>query len=122
MIPIFSRLEIHPKKWGEERWIINNDKYCGKILVFRKDCEFSTHFHAKKTETWLVTKGCFIMTYIDTNTAARKEKILYEGDVIHISPCVPHRLKAISDGLIFEVSTQHFEDDSYRVEKGDSQK
>jgi hypothetical protein len=34
---------------------------------------------------------------------------------------MPHQLKAIDESEIFEVSTQHFDDDSYRIDKGDSQ-
>ena len=33
--------EIHEKAWGHELWIINNEKYCGKLLVFKKDKSFS---------------------------------------------------------------------------------
>ena len=25
--PVFSKLEVHPKIWGEELWITNNSKY-----------------------------------------------------------------------------------------------
>ena len=44
------------------------------------------------------------------------------GDTIHLKPCIPHKLIAIEESSVFEVSTQHFEEDSYRVKKGDSQK
>ena len=40
--------EIHEKAWGHELWIINNEFYCGKLLVFKKDKEFSMHFHLLK--------------------------------------------------------------------------
>ena len=54
--PVFSRLEVHSKGWGEELWITNNNKYCGKILQFKKDSSFSMHYHIKKEETWCVTR------------------------------------------------------------------
>ena len=38
--PVFSKLEVHPKIWGEELWITNNSKYCPKILRF-KEASFS---------------------------------------------------------------------------------
>jgi quercetin dioxygenase-like cupin family protein len=47
---------------------------------------------------------------------------LIVGDVVHIKPCVPHKLIAVEKSSIMEVSTQHFEEDSYRIQKGDSQK
>ena len=56
----------HEKAWGHELWIINDEKYCGKLLVFKKDKEFSMHFHLLKDEAWYISKGSFIYKYIDT--------------------------------------------------------
>lgn len=42
--------ERHEKAWGHELWIINNELYCGKLLVFKKDKEFSMHYHLLKDE------------------------------------------------------------------------
>jgi mannose-6-phosphate isomerase-like protein (cupin superfamily) len=116
----------HTKAWGYERWICNTPKYCGKILHFSKNAKFSMHFHMIKDETWYVNYGKFIYRYIDTDTADVKEKIINKGDVVHIPPGLPHQLENIGgddgeEGEIFEVSTEHFENDSYRVMKGDSQ-
>lgn len=120
--PEFSKLQRHPKGWGEEYWITNNEKYCGKILRFNKDAEFSMHYHVKKEETWCVMQGQLLMKYYDLNTADIKDCTLNKGDVVHLKPNIPHKLIAIEDSMIFEVSTQHFEDDSYRIIKGNSQK
>ena len=49
------------------------------------------------------------------------ESILRKGDVVRQRPGQPHQLIALTDGLIFEVSTHHEDSDSYRVMKGDSQ-
>ena len=35
--------EHHPKGWGYELWLVNNEKYCGKILHFEKDRRCSFH-------------------------------------------------------------------------------
>jgi quercetin dioxygenase-like cupin family protein len=120
--PVFSRLEVHPKGWGDELWIINNDRYCGKILRFNKGASFSMHYHIKKEETWCVTKGVLKLEYFDLKKAERLERKLESGDVVHLLPCTPHKLTALEDSSVFEVSTEHHEYDSYRVEKGDSQK
>tara|TARA_R100000231_G_scaffold22927_1_gene21726 strand:- start:2955 stop:3329 length:375 start_codon:yes stop_codon:yes gene_type:complete len=120
--PVFSKLEVHPKGWGDELWITNNEKYCGKILRFNEGASFSMHFHVKKEETWCVTKGELKLEYFDLEKAERLEKNLVEGDVVHLVQCVPHKLTAVKDSTVFEVSTQHFNEDSYRVEKGSSQK
>ena len=111
-----------PKGWGEEIIITNNNLYCGKILVFNTGAKFSMHYHMIKDETWYVNEGEFIYRWIDTETAELHEKHIYRGDVVRQLPGQPHQLEAITFGEIFEVSTQHFDSDSYRVWKGDSQK
>jgi mannose-6-phosphate isomerase-like protein (cupin superfamily) len=114
--------DIHiPKAWGEEIILHNGSDYCGKLLRFREGAMFSMHFHSKKTETWLINKGRFELLTIDTRNAHRQKINLTEGDIIHIEPNTPHKLFAFEEGEIFEVSTPHYDDDSYRIEKGDSQ-
>jgi len=111
-----------PKGWGEEIIIENNEKYCGKLLIFKQGCKFSMHYHMIKDETWYVDKGSFVYRWIDTETADLHEQVLKPGDVVRQMPGQPHQLEALEDGVVFEVSTQHFDEDSYRVWKGDSQK
>ena len=110
-----------PKGWGEELIIENNEMYCGKLLIFKKGCKFSMHYHLIKDETWYVDKGEFLYKWIDTDTAEVKEQKLKVGDVVRQRVGQPHQLIALTDGTVFEVSTQHFDEDSYRVMKGDSQ-
>jgi len=111
-----------PKGWGNEYIITNNELYCGKILEFIQGAKFSMHYHLIKDETWYVSQGEFIYRWIDTETAEVHEETLTRGDVVRQRPGQPHQLEALSYGQIFEVSTQHFDSDSYRVWKGDSQK
>jgi mannose-6-phosphate isomerase-like protein (cupin superfamily) len=111
-----------PKGWGEEIIITNNELYCGKLLRFKEGAKFSMHYHLIKDETWYVNKGLFIYRWIDTNTAEVVEVKLIPGDTVRQRPGQPHQLEALIDGEIFEVSTEHFDSDSYRVWKGDSQK
>ena len=110
-----------PKGWGEELIIENNEMYCGKLLIFKKGCKFSMHYHLIKDETWYVDKGEFIYRWIDTESAETIEQKLKEGDVVRQRVGQPHQLIALTDGVVFEVSTQHFDEDSYRVVKGDTQ-
>ena len=122
---IDSELQIYerivPKKWGWETIIHNDEDYCGKLLNFNKGAEFSMHFHLKKKETWYVAAGEFELTYIDTRDASEHKKIIGPGEIVIIEQGDPHQLKSLGKGQIFEVSTQHFDDDRYRVRKGDSQ-
>ena len=113
---------IVSKGWGEEIIIENNEKYCGKILIFKQGCKFSMHYHMNKDETWWVEYGEFLYRWIDTETADMNETKLGEGDIVRQRPGQPHQLEAISNGRIFEVSTHHEDSDSYRVLPGDRQK
>jgi mannose-6-phosphate isomerase-like protein (cupin superfamily) len=110
------------KGWGHEVIIVNNDLYCGKILHFNKGAKFSMHFHLKKKETWYVASGSFLFRWINTRNADVIEETLGVGDTITNEVGEPHQIIALEEGDIFEVSTQHFDSDSYRVGKGDSQK
>jgi mannose-6-phosphate isomerase-like protein (cupin superfamily) len=108
-----------PKGWGHEIIFENNELYCGKLLVFKEGAKFSMHYHMIKDETWFVKEGEFIYRWIDTNNADQHENLLKPGDSVRQRPGQPHQLIAITDGIIFEVSTTHFDEDSYRVIKGD---
>jgi quercetin dioxygenase-like cupin family protein len=118
----FVESEVVKKAWGEEVILHNDKDYCGKLLRFKEGSKFSMHFHSLKSETWYVNKGSFKLIFIDTNTAERSGKILISGYILDIGRNTPHQLIALEDSEIFEISTQHFDNDSYRVEKGDSQK
>ena len=113
---------IVPKGWGNEIIIENNEMYCGKLLKFKKGCKFSMHYHMVKDDTWYVETGEFIYRWIDTETAEVKIVRLYPKDIVRQRPGQPHQLEALTDGIVFEVSTQHEDSDSYRVFKGDTLK
>mgnify|MGYP000436041211 FL=1 len=105
------------KLWGYELWIHNDSQYCGKLLVFPKSgAHFSMHYHMIKNETWYVQSGSFEFHYIDTEHAKRVRNIIKTGDVVYIQKGLPHQLMALTEGaVIMEVSTEHFDEDSYRV-------
>ena len=109
-----------PKGWGHELIIYNDEKYCGKVLVFKEGCKFSMHYHMLKQETWYVNKGSFIYKWIDTERGITEETTLQVGDVVTQYPGQPHQLIALEDGEVFEVSTEHFDSDSHRIYKGDT--
>jgi len=49
------------KKWGYEEWIVNTDKYCGKLLYLQKGKRCSMHFHQVKDETFYILQGKVLM-------------------------------------------------------------
>lgn len=121
--PLPKQGKIVPKAWGYELWIHNTTDYCGKLLVFNKGSKFSMHYHLLKKETWYISEGEFKYNWIDTTNAQRHSQNIKKGDIIHLERGQPHQLKALTEGAtVFEVSTEHFDEDSYRVDPGDSQK
>jgi D-lyxose ketol-isomerase len=133
------------KVWGNERWLINNDKYCSKFLNLNNGYTCSLHYHAIKDETFYVLCGTVEIKYVDLRKVipvlsvilnaeeiediyktAIKNKDLIEknikiitlnhGEQFRIKPFVAHSFIASSFAAqLLEVSTTHFEEDSYRL-------
>tara|TARA_Y100000034_G_scaffold15343_1_gene16187 strand:+ start:1392 stop:1751 length:360 start_codon:yes stop_codon:yes gene_type:complete len=108
------------KGWGWERWIVNNEEYCGKLLFFYKDKKCSWHYHVLKDEVFYLQSGKMLIKYSDEdNIANAKELVLNAGDNFHVYRGLRHRMIALEDSELFEFSTQHFDSDSHRILKGD---
>jgi quercetin dioxygenase-like cupin family protein len=77
---------------------------------------FSMHYHLLKKETWFVQEGSFELRYINVDEGSTNSIKLTEGDSIVIERGQPHQLIALEDSsIILEVSTEHFDSDSYRI-------
>ena len=63
-----------------------------------------------------------MLKYFDLNNGDELEKELLPGQIVIIPRYVPHKLKALEYSEIFEISEQHFDEDSRRIGKGDSQR
>ena len=105
------------KKWGYEVWIHNDEEYCGKLLVFTKNRNrFSMHYHIQKKETWYIQQGRFQFNWIDVENGKLEGRTLEQGETVLIERGLPHQLIALEDNsIVFEVSTEHFDEDSYRI-------
>ena len=105
---------------GYEKWIVNTDEYCGKLLFFEKNKRCSWHYHKLKDETFYLQSGKILLFYGDSDDLNTATNIVLEpGDKFHIYRGLRHQMVAVEASELFEFSTQHFEDDSYRVIKGD---
>lgn len=120
MLMTSSKIEWIPKGWGGERIICNTKEYCGKLLYFVKGKKCSWHYHILKDETFYIQSGKIKLLYSDEDDLANAiEVILTPGDKFHIYRKLRHQMTALEDTELFEFSTQHFDDDSYRIIKGD---
>ena len=118
-------IKFVPKGWGFEKWIVNCDKYCGKLLYFVKGKKCSWHYHKIKDEVFYIQSGKILVRYSDEDIMYKHgilmadEIILGPGDNFHIPTGLRHQMEALEDTELFEFSTQHFDSDSYRIQKGD---
>ena len=101
--------QIKLKPWGREIWFAHTDKYAGKILEIKKGHRYSLQYHEKKEETQYVYKGKVKLTY-GPDKDNLSEKILNIGDKFDVPPYTIHRLEAIEDSEVFEVSTADLDD------------
>ena len=111
------------KGWGFEIVFANNDKYCGKLLVFeRAGAKTSLVFHKEKRKSWFVNAGKFKITYIDITNGDIKQEIIEEGKTANFGELAPHQIEALEDNsIIFEVGTADYLEDRFRLAPGDSQ-
>ena len=111
------------KGWGFEIIFANNDKYCGKLLVFeRAGAKTSLVFHKEKRKSWFVNAGKFKVKYIDVATGEVKEAILEEGKTADFAELGPHQIESLApNSIIFEVGTADYVEDRFRLAPGDSQ-
>jgi quercetin dioxygenase-like cupin family protein len=114
------QINFVPKGWGFEKWIVNTEEYCGKLLYFVKGKKCSWHYHKLKDETFYIQSGKILLKYSDGDEMAYADEIvLNRGDKFHIYRGLRHQMFALEDTELFEFSTQHFDEDSYRLLKGD---
>ncbi len=109
------------KPWGYElHWAVT-ERYVGKVLHVNAGQALSLQYHNRKEETILLWSGRLLFEIQEGDRLVRRE--LKPGDRVHVTPKTVHRMTAIDDCDIFEVSTPEIDDvvrleDNYgRVEK-----
>ncbi|HXH41338.1 MAG TPA: cupin domain-containing protein [Thermoanaerobaculia bacterium] len=106
----FATLPIRrvPKPWGYELIFAKTDRYVGKILHVNRGESLSLQFHEIKEETLFVVVGELRLTIeVDGD---RRELMLRAGEAFHIPPRMIHRMEAIEDTDVAEVSTPELDD------------
>lgn len=93
------------KPWGSEIILTLTPKYAWKILCIKKGHRLSLQYHDKKCETLMVCGGKVKVTLGGSEFVTDED-----SDVIEIPPQTPHRLEALEDTVIFEVSTPELND------------
>jgi mannose-6-phosphate isomerase-like protein (cupin superfamily) len=97
-----------PKPWGYELIFAHTERYVGKILHVNRGESLSLQYHEMKEETLFVVAGELKLTI--EHDGDRRELSLRAGQAFHIPPRMIHRMEAIQDSDIAEVSTPEIHD------------
>jgi mannose-6-phosphate isomerase-like protein (cupin superfamily) len=97
------------KPWGWELVWAEAEQYVGKLLFVRAGQALSLQYHRLKDESWLVQEGRARLELGDVGGALEETEI-GPGDAFRFRPGTVHRVTALEDLLVIEVSTPHLED------------
>jgi mannose-6-phosphate isomerase-like protein (cupin superfamily) len=111
-----SRAKLVLKHWGEERWLIPEGSAFGfKLIVVRAGHRTSLQYHRRKEEAHLVLSGHGRLIFAGTSASEVTAHELVPGQTAHIRAGVRHRVEALTDLILVEVSTPEL-DDVVRIE------
>jgi len=97
------------KPWGHEEIFAHTDRYVGKILFIKAGEALSLQYHERKVETLRVLEGT--VRFVAGNDLEDLESHELEaGDVFHVAPRCMHRMVAVTDCRLVEVSTPELDD------------
>ncbi len=96
------------KPWGYELWWAQTDRYVGKVIHINKGHALSLQYHNRKDETIFVWAGKILFERQVEGALVAQE--LGPGDAVHVTPPTVHRMTALEDSDVFEVSTADTDD------------
>ena len=103
------RPERVPKPWGHEIIWARTDRYVGKILHVRAGESLSLQYHRRKEETMRVLSGAVTLE-VGAERGEPQRLRLGPGEGVHLPPGTRHRVTALEDTDILEVSTPELDD------------
>jgi mannose-6-phosphate isomerase-like protein (cupin superfamily) len=105
---ILTQGTIIEKPWGHELLWAHTDRYVGKILHINKGESLSYQYHRVKDESIRLLRGIMEM---DLEIDGERSKVsLQSGDCLHIMPGMKHRMTAVEECDVLEVSTPELDD------------
>ncbi|MFO0580932.1 MAG: cupin domain-containing protein [Anaeromyxobacter sp.] len=97
------------KPWGHELWWAQTDRYVGKLLHVKAGFQLSLQYHVKKDETIHLWSGQMVLV-LDEGGGKLVDHPMKPGESYHVRPGTVHRMRAITDCDVLEVSTPEVED------------
>jgi mannose-6-phosphate isomerase-like protein (cupin superfamily) len=101
------------KPWGKEEWLELNDAYCYKRIYINAGYKTSYQYHQFKKETNYIIDGT-AEVWLENDEGVVEKKIMKAGEFFNVTPPKKHRVIAITDIILQEVSTPHV-DDVFRI-------
>ena len=101
------------KPWGKEEWLELNDAYCYKRIYINAGYKTSYQYHNFKKETNYIIEGK-AEVWLEDDEGIVQKKIMRAGDFFNVTPPKKHRVIAITDIILQEVSTPEV-DDVFRI-------
>jgi mannose-6-phosphate isomerase-like protein (cupin superfamily) len=104
-----SDLPVVDKPWGYELIWARTDRYVGKILHIAAGESLSLQYHQRKDETIMVLTGRMELEHYPDG-AAPQRTALGPRQPFRIPPGMRHRMIALEDTDVLEVSTPELDD------------
>ena len=98
------------KPWGWELIWAETDAYAGKILFVQAGESLSLQFHNEKDESWYVLEGRARVELGAKGEGLIEEGMVVAGAAFRFRPGTVHRVRALEDTRILEVSTPQLDD------------
>lgn len=108
MVYTASPMRRVDKPWGHEIIWAHTDRYVGKVLHIRAGQSLSRQYHRQKDETFLVQTGEMRLEVGSPPTL--EVRTMKPGDSFHCPPETVHRMVAVTDVDVVEVSTPELDD------------
>jgi mannose-6-phosphate isomerase-like protein (cupin superfamily) len=96
------------KPWGYELHWAKTDRYVGKLIHVNAGHALSLQYHNLKDETIFLWTGRMLFEIKEDDRLVAREMV--PGQAVHVTPKTVHRMTAITDCDIFEVSTPELHD------------
>jgi len=98
------------KPWGYELIWAVADTYVGKVLFVRAGHSLSLQFHREKDESWYFEEGRAELEIAAAGEGITSSEVVSAGAAFRLRPGTVHRIRALEDTRVLEVSTPHLDD------------
>jgi mannose-6-phosphate isomerase len=97
------------KPWGYELLFALTSQYVGKVIFVRKGYRLSLQYHKEKDESMYLLQGKVLFT-VQPQNGKMSETVGESGFCLHLPPMTTHRIEALEDATIIEVSSPQLSD------------